>query len=434
MAFACLTHAQQLPIFTQYLFNKYIFNPAVTGTEDNFSATANYRYQWQGIIDAPRTYVLSVHGPHKYKNFGVGGALYTDVTGPTSKTGMYLSYAYHFKASDDTKISLGLSGGMLQYRVDGTKIKLADPGDLTLSNTLMTKMLPDLGFGGLWYNDDFYIGLSVPQFIQASLDFSDDDKQTLSKIKSHFYLNGGYNFIVSSDFSIEPSTMIRVSSGVNIQCDFATKLIYQTNYYLGLMARTQDAFALITGYMTPNGKFTFGYSYDITMGKLSAYSNGSHELMIKATFGDIKQKRRPSSARRNRKRSSKLERLERRLKEIEKKDKDSTNQNGKSTEGESNENQDGGMDYYDDRKKDQTDEKNTEEPDNGQSIEDRITEVEQEDRELRAKVRELRDDAESQGYGSPNDSDYPRRQEYIEALDKIKDVYRKKKELDGMLD
>ena len=92
------------------------------------------------------------------------------------------------------------------------------------------------------------------------------------------------------------------------------------------------------------------------------------------------------------------------------------------------------MDYYDDRKKDQTDEKNTEEPDNGQSIEDRITEVEQEDRELRAKVRELRDDAESQGYGSPNDSDYPRRQEYIEALDKIKDVYRKKKELDGMLD
>ena len=80
--------AQQLPVFTQYIFNKYVFNPAVTGTEDNFSATANYRYQWQGITDAPRTYILSLHGPHKFKNFGLGGALYTDVTGPTSKTGM----------------------------------------------------------------------------------------------------------------------------------------------------------------------------------------------------------------------------------------------------------------------------------------------------------------------------------------------------------
>ena len=65
-------NAQQLPVFTQYIFNKYIFNPAVTGTEDNFSATANYRYQWQGITDAPRTYIMSVHGPHKFKSFGLG--------------------------------------------------------------------------------------------------------------------------------------------------------------------------------------------------------------------------------------------------------------------------------------------------------------------------------------------------------------------------
>ena len=87
--------------------------------------------------------MLSVHGPHKYKSFGLGGALYTDVTGPTSKTGMYLSYAYNFKATDYTKISFGLSGGMMQYRVDGTKITLAEPGDITLANTLMNKIIPD---------------------------------------------------------------------------------------------------------------------------------------------------------------------------------------------------------------------------------------------------------------------------------------------------
>ena len=78
---------------------------------------------------------------HKFKNFGLGGALYTDVTGPTSKTGMYLSYAYHIRVANETKLSLGLSGGLMQYSVDGTKINLASPGDLTLANTLMTRIV-----------------------------------------------------------------------------------------------------------------------------------------------------------------------------------------------------------------------------------------------------------------------------------------------------
>lgn len=418
-------HAQQLPIFTQYIFNKYVFNPAVTGTEDNFSATANYRYQWQGITDAPRTYVLSVHGPHKFKSFGLGGALYTDVTGPTSKTGMYLSYAYHLQATDETKLSLGLSGGLMQYRVDGTKITLADPGDLTLANTLMTKMVPDFGFGALWYNDKFWLGLSVPQFIQAKLDFSDDGAQTLSRLTSHFYLNGGYNFKINSDFGVEPSMMMRYSYPVIPQFDFAAKGIYQENYYLGLMARTQDALAIIAGYQTTNGKFTFGYAYDITTGGLAAYSNGSHELMVKAIFGDIKQKQ-AFTPKKRKKKMSKLERLEQQLRELE--------QEEQNLGGTGSDTKEGGMEHYDDTKKDQSSESSTEEPTQEKTLEQKLAEVEQKDRELRAKVRALRDEAESQGYSSPNDTGFPKRAEYLEALDQIKEVYLEKKELDSLLD
>lgn len=403
-------NAQQLPIFTQYIFNKYVFNPAVTGTEDNFSATANYRYQWQGVTDAPRTYIMSVHGPHKFKSFGLGGSLYTDVTGPTSKTGIYLSYAYHLRVNNNTKLSLGLSGGLMQYRVDGTKITLADQGDITLANSLMTRMVPDFGFGAYWYSDKFFLGLSVPQFIQANLDFSDDGAQTLSRLTSHFYLNGGYLFEVNRDFSVEPSMMIRYSYPLIPQMDFAVKGIFQKNYYLGLMARTQDAFAVMAGYQVANGKFTFGYAYDIPTGGLSGYSNGSHELMIKATFGDIKQKR-AFSPKKKKNKLSKFERLQQKLKDLERQEQDKG-------------------DYSDES----IDDKSTEEKEPEKTLEQRLAEVEQEDRELRAKVRALRDEAESQGFDSPNDPGFSRRDEYIEALDKIKAVYRKKKELDALLD
>ena len=413
--------AQQLPLFTQYLFNKYVFNPAVTGTEDNFSATANYRYQWQGVTDAPRTYIMSVHGPHKFKSFGLGGALYTDVTGPTSKTGAYLSYAYHLQVTDNTKLSLGLSGGLLQYRVDGTKITLADPGDLALVNTLLNKVIPDFGFGGYWYGDKFYVGLSVPQFIQGRLDFSDDGAQSLSRLTSHFYLNSGYTFNVNNDFGFEPSMMMRFSYPVIPQLDIAFRAIYQDSYYLGLMRRTQDAFAVMAGYQTVNKKFTFGYSYDITQNELSVFSNGSHELMVKATFGDIKSKHR--SQKFKKKRRSKLDRLEKKLKRLG---------DGENTEGESIE--DGDMEYYDDSVNDKTNEKSTTEADDSKTLEQKLAAVEQKDRMLRAKVRVLRDEAEAAGYNSPNDSGFPKRNQYLEALDQIKEVYRQKKELDALLD
>ena len=415
--------AQQLPVFTQYIFNKYVFNPAVTGTEDNFSATANYRYQWQGITDAPRTYILSLHGPHKFKNFGLGGALYTDVTGPTSKTGMYLSYAYHIRVANETKLSLGLSGGLMQYSVDGTKINLASPGDLTLANTLMTRIVPDFGFGAYLYNKKFFCGLSVPQFIQARLDFSDDGTQTLSNLTSHFYLNTGYTFQVNSDFSLEPSMMMRYVSPVIPQFDVAAKGIYKKNYFIGVMGRTQTGLSVLAGFQSTNGKFNFGYAYDVNTVGISAYSSGSHELMVKATFGKIKQ-RRPLKARKRKKKISRLEKLEEKLKNLV----DEENE-----EQDSNEIKEGGMDHYDDSIEDKTKETSSEEEPE-KTLEERLAEVEKKDRELRAKVRALRNEAESEGYSSPNDPGFPKRAEYLEALDKIKEIYREKKELDALID
>ncbi len=415
--------AQQLPVFTQYIFNKYVFNPAVTGTEDNFSATANYRYQWQGITDAPRTYILSLHGPHKFKNFGLGGALYTDVTGPTSKTGMYLSYAYHIKVADETKLSLGLSGGLMQYSVDGTKINLASPGDLTLANTLMTRIVPDFGFGAYLYNKKFFCGLSVPQFIQARLDFSDDGTQTLSNLTSHFYLNTGYTFQVNRDFSLEPSMMMRYVSPLIPQFDVAAKGIYKKNYFIGVMGRTQTGLSVLAGFQSTNGKFNFGYAYDVNTVGISAYSSGSHELMVKATFGKIKQ-RRPLKSRKRKKKISRLEKLEEKLKNLV----DEENE-----EQDSNEIKEGGMDHYDDSIEDKTKETSSEEEPE-KTLEERLAEVEKKDRELRAKVRALRNEAESEGYSSPNDPGFPKRAEYLEALDKIKEIYREKKELDALID
>jgi hypothetical protein len=143
--------------------------------------------------------------------------------------------------------------------------------------------------------------------------------------------------------------------------------------------------------------------------------------MVKATFGDIKSKHR--SQKFKKKRRSKLDRLEKKLKRLG---------DGENTEGESIE--DGDMEYYDDSVNDQTNEKSTTEAADSKTLEQKLAAVEQKDRMLRAKVRVLRDEAEAAGYNSPNDPGFPKRNQYLEALDQIKEVYRQKKELDALLD
>ena len=89
--------AQQLPQYSQYMLNELAINPAVAGKDEYADVRSNNRYQWTGIVDAPRTYYLTVHGPIKAKNMGLGMSLYTDIVGPTRRTGINISYAYHLK-------------------------------------------------------------------------------------------------------------------------------------------------------------------------------------------------------------------------------------------------------------------------------------------------------------------------------------------------
>src|SRR3954470_5121919 len=93
--------SQQLPQYSQYMLNEMAINPAVAGRDDFAEVRSNNRHQWLGITDAPRTYMLTLQGPIKDKHMGLGMNLYTDIVGPTRRTGINFSYAYHLKLNKE---------------------------------------------------------------------------------------------------------------------------------------------------------------------------------------------------------------------------------------------------------------------------------------------------------------------------------------------
>ena len=280
-----VVRAQQLPQYSNYMINDYVLNPAVGGSNPFFEGKSNNRYQWIGITDAPRTYILSVNGPTKNLKMGLGGILFTDIVGPTRRTGLYFSYAYHLKISEKVKLSLGLSGGLLQFTVDGSKITLRDPADLVISNGVQSVLLPDFGAGVYVYSTDkrWYAGASVPQILQNKIRFFDNSTTDLSTLATHYYVTGGYKFDIGDDFKIEPSTCIKYVKPAPLQFDIGLRGIYQEKLWIGGAFRYLDAISAMVGY-TMQENITFAYSYDFTMTNIKKYSTGTHELMIGIKF------------------------------------------------------------------------------------------------------------------------------------------------------
>jgi len=278
--------AQQLPVFTQFMFNSYLFNPAEAGTHNFYQVRMNSRFQWLGITDAPQTNSLSVYGPHGSKNMGFGGYIFNDVTGPSSRNGLYGTYAYNLKVTDLVRFSMGLSGGIIQNRVDGSRITLLDPSDQVLLNAVSSDLSPDATVGLYLYSPTFYVGLAAHQLFGNTIRLFENDNG-LNKLKTHYYLTGGYRFSINDGYCLEPAVLVMGSLLLPIQAEFSLKAHYQSLLWLGVSVRTEDAVSFLVGY-THENKFHFGYSYDMSFSQIRHHNTGSHEIFLGMRFNPIK--------------------------------------------------------------------------------------------------------------------------------------------------
>lgn len=275
---------QQLPQFSQYLLNDYVINPAIGGSKNYFEAKTNYRYQWVSKIidDAPRTYIFSVNGPI-YKTMGVGGYVYSDITGPTRRTGGQLSYTYHFKISETIKLGLGTSLGVLQFAINGANITMKEVGDIALSSGMQSVTVADAAAGLHLYSDKWYFSASSPQLLRNNIQFFSEHKNNLSRLVNHYFIMGGYHYDLNESFAIAPSFLIKYVTPVPVQIEPTLRMIYKDQIWVAGSYRTQDAITACIGY-TFQKNISFGYSYDITMTNMKNYSSGTHEVMLGIRF------------------------------------------------------------------------------------------------------------------------------------------------------
>ncbi|BDX37377.1 membrane protein [Tenuifilaceae bacterium CYCD] len=287
-------HSQQIPQYTQYMFNTFLTNPAVAGTYKYYQMRLNNRYQWVGINDAPYTVNMSFYGPFEKRDMGWGVSIGNDATGPTSKTNVMGTYAYNMQVGgSDMRISGGLSFGMMMYRVDGSKLTTGEESDPrydpAIPQTIVSKFTPDASVGFYLWSSSFNVGIAAHQLFGQRLKFYSQPIE-VSRLKQHYMLSGGYWVNLNRYVEFETALLLKYMVSSPMQAEWNGKLTYRQKTYQvwgGLSVRWKDAVGVLIG-GTYKNKYMFGYSFDWSLLGISKYNSGSHEIMVGYMFDKIK--------------------------------------------------------------------------------------------------------------------------------------------------
>ncbi|WP_075341016.1 PorP/SprF family type IX secretion system membrane protein [Tenacibaculum agarivorans] len=274
--------AQQLPQYTQYNYNMNLVNPAYTGSISALKVNMMGRSQWNGVEGAPTTGTLVVDTALK-NNIGLGFSAIYDQLGPVKQTHIYGDVSYGIRVSDEGRLAFGLKGGISFQNVNTNLLQFSIPESVV--NGINDKPSPNFGIGMYYHEDEFYLGLSIPNLLPNS--FSQITNVSVNNIENetNIYLSGGYLFEVngSRDFIFKPSILVRYSTLFPVITDISASVFLNQKIELGISYRTNQTISL-TSLFRLGDNMRVGYAYDYNSGELSAINNGSHEILLLFNF------------------------------------------------------------------------------------------------------------------------------------------------------
>jgi type IX secretion system PorP/SprF family membrane protein len=303
--FALISHASQAqdPQFSQYYNAPLYLNPAFTGTGEHSRIGANYRNQWTGTTSPYITY--SVFADHNFepKKIGLGVLLKKDrqASGNLTATDASILGSYRLDISHKLTFRPGLQASFVTKDANYNSFTFGDQYDdngLTgvgsadyINNKSRRFSYLDFSAGGLLYSKSFWLGAAVNHLNRPKQSFTHDNFHLAPKISVH----GGYKFFLEKQRfngatvqrSIIPTFNYRHQGNYD-QLDLGVYALYDPVmfgvWYRGIPLKhyspafgNNEALVFMAG-LHYNG-LSIGYSYDITISKLSA-SGGSHEISV----------------------------------------------------------------------------------------------------------------------------------------------------------
>jgi len=282
----------QDPEFTQFYSNPLYLNPAFAGSKVCPRVAINHRNQWANLSGSFVTTSASYDQMVPSISGGLGLLVMTDNAAKTMKTTRVSgTYAYNQAVSRKFSINLGVEASFFQKSVDWDKLTFGDMIDKRRGFVYQTNDVRrdgpvsgvDFSAGAIGYTENFFFGFAVHHLTQPNESLVKGTSPLPMKFTGHagaiIPIGSGGKY-KSSDASISPNILFR-QQGTFTQLNMGV-YIKKGPLTGGIWYRNKDAFITSIGIETDS--FKIGYSYDVTVSKLSLASGGSHELSLGLNF------------------------------------------------------------------------------------------------------------------------------------------------------
>lgn len=286
--------AQQEYSFTHYFELTPYFNPAAAGTEGGQNISGLFRKQWVGLPGSPLTGGVLYDTELEKYDMGLGGFVFADMIGETMWNSIVANYSYSLDLNETQKLSFGLDAGADIFSTNYGRLIYWDDDNM-FDGQNQTEVVPHIGTGIQYYNEDLYVGLSVPRLVN----FNNNNplsihSENLPSIVSNYFLTFGYRFDLNEQFKMQVNTLGKFTPGIMPQGDVNLMATYNNVIGLGVGYKS---LGFATAYLeyTYDEVVTVGYAFDFTLSQLANYSSGSHEILIKYKLPN-RNKRKGSSA------------------------------------------------------------------------------------------------------------------------------------------
>lgn len=276
------------PVYSQYLQNGLLINPAYSGTRGSLSGFLSYRMQWMGIPDAPVFQTITLNAPMKNDKVGLGLMAQFMQFGFTKSQSIYASYAYHIKLKSG-KLSFGLKGGFDRSNTDYSGLVTTTLNDPVFTDNEKPYFLPNIGAGIYYFSEKLFAGMSVPSFLSYRRNTSNSSVAVFHDLRKYdLIFSGGGLITFSPVLKFKPSLLLDYSLDKTkklTQFDINGNFILGDMVWIGGSWRTSEQVVVGILQLQLNQQLMFGFSYDYPVGRMNTYSKGSSEFILRYEFG-----------------------------------------------------------------------------------------------------------------------------------------------------
>jgi len=278
--------AQIEPQYSQYMYNKQLFNPAFAGSADAVQFNGLFRTQYVGLATkATETEYLGFNMPIYAISSGLGLSATNDNIGYLRTTTVNIDYNYRKKFSFGS-LGIGLNVGIIQTALQGALLRTPtgtytggsiNQNDPDVPATTVNGVAPDFGVGIYLNNDKYFAGVAVDHIYSIV-----NMKNTSVDYARDLLIMGGYDIQAGKNFSIMPSVLIKTDLK-QVQTDLSLTMKIHYNILTGIALRGYDASSLdaVILYAGVQIKaFRLVYSYDINTSYLNGFNSGTHEISV----------------------------------------------------------------------------------------------------------------------------------------------------------